>query len=90
MRAYCLEEQRQAADAVAGYGGPIRAQCESDWGNDFHMVLFCIKEQQRLSQAAVADAQHNEQAARCAREWPNALDPQARCPEERHADSAAN
>ena len=56
MRAYCQEEQREAAEAIAGYGGPARSRCESEWHTDFHMVLFCIKEQQRLSQAAVADA----------------------------------
>ncbi|MDH4585601.1 hypothetical protein E8F20_27520 [Pseudomonas sp. BN415] len=56
MRAYCLEEQREAADAVAGYSGAIRSRCESEWHADFHMVLFCIKEQQPPSQATVADA----------------------------------
>ncbi|MBT8767068.1 hypothetical protein [Metapseudomonas boanensis] len=56
MRAYCQEEQREAAEAIASYGGPVRSRCESEWRADFHMVLFCIKEQQRLSQAAVADA----------------------------------
>ncbi|MFC5695547.1 hypothetical protein ACFPU0_08235 [Pseudomonas sp. GCM10022186] len=55
MRAYCLEEQREASEAVASYSGPIRGRCESDWGSDFHMVLFCIKEQQRLAQASLAD-----------------------------------
>ncbi|MCY1301339.1 hypothetical protein D9M70_509440 [compost metagenome] len=56
MRAYCLEEQREAAEAIASYSGPIRSRCESEWSTDFHMVLFCIKEQQSVSQAAIGDA----------------------------------
>ncbi len=60
MRAYCLEEQREAAETVASYSGPIRNRCESEWRTDFHMVLFCIKEQQRLAQAALADAVAHE------------------------------
>ena len=55
MRAYCMEEQRNAAEAVAGYSGPVRSRCESEWSTDFHMVLFCIKERQPSSQAAIAD-----------------------------------
>lgn len=56
MRAYCQEEQREAAEAIARYSGPIRSRCESEWNTDFHMVLFCIKEQQPVSQAAIGDA----------------------------------
>jgi hypothetical protein len=55
MRAYCLEEQSAAAEAVARYSGPTRSRCESEWSTDFHMVLFCIKEQQPVSQAAIGD-----------------------------------
>ncbi|MDH4555271.1 hypothetical protein E8F11_08765 [Pseudomonas sp. BN417] len=55
MRAYCLEEQREAAAAIAGYSGPLRSRCESEWSTDLHMVLFCIK-QQPVSQAAIGDA----------------------------------
>ncbi|MFZ6045347.1 hypothetical protein ACFW0H_04395 [Pseudomonas sp. CR3202] len=60
MRAYCLEEQREASAAVASYSGPIRTRCESEWQTDFHMVLFCIKEQQRLAQASLADVAAHE------------------------------
>jgi hypothetical protein len=55
MRAYCLEEQRQAAEAVASYSGPTRSRCETEWRTDFHMVLFCIKERQPATQAAIGD-----------------------------------
>lgn len=55
MRAYCQEEQRRAAAAIAAYSGPVRNRCEAEWGSDFHMVLFCIREQQKPSQAAVAN-----------------------------------
>lgn len=55
MRAYCLEEQRSAAEAVAGYSGAVRNRCESEWSADFHMVLFCIREQLGQTPPAVAD-----------------------------------
>ncbi|WP_271408672.1 hypothetical protein [Pseudomonas sp. Q1-7] len=55
MRAYCQEEQRRAAAAIAAYSGPVRSRCEAEWGSDYHMVLFCIREQQKPSRAAVAD-----------------------------------
>ncbi|MDH4611738.1 hypothetical protein [Pseudomonas sp. BN102] len=55
MRAYCLEEQREAAKAIASYSGPIRSRCESEWKDDFHMVLFCIKEQEPPFQATIGD-----------------------------------
>ena len=55
MRAYCMEEQRQSAEAIAGYSGPVRSRCESEWGSDFHMVLFCIREQQRPPQTAARE-----------------------------------
>ncbi|MNR17062.1 hypothetical protein D3C85_1337030 [compost metagenome] len=56
MRAYCLEEQREAAEAIASYSGATRSRCESEWRSDLHMVLFCIKEQQLPSQATIGDA----------------------------------
>ncbi|BAN47261.1 hypothetical protein [Metapseudomonas resinovorans] len=59
MRAYCLEEQHQAAEMVTHYSGPIRSRCESEWRNDFHMVLFCIREQQPLPQVASPEHQAN-------------------------------
>ncbi|MCO6058477.1 hypothetical protein NG726_17600 [Pseudomonas sp. MOB-449] len=62
MRAYCLEEQRAAAEAVAGFSGPTRSRCESEWRTDFHMVLFCIREQQRLAQAAAPERSANNTA----------------------------
>ncbi|WP_044873823.1 hypothetical protein [Pseudomonas sp. LFM046] len=45
MRSLCMEEQRQAAQTLARYSGPVREQCERDWGSDFKMILFCIKQQ---------------------------------------------
>ncbi|MBD2836258.1 hypothetical protein ID144_04290 [Pseudomonas sp. JM0905a] len=54
MRAYCLEEQRRSAEAITGYSGPVRSRCESEWGSDFHMVLFCIREQEGPTQAVVS------------------------------------
>ncbi|AYF90713.1 hypothetical protein SA496_18565 [Pseudomonas sp. JS3066] len=62
MRSYCVEEQRQSAEAVASYSGPIRGQCESEWGSDFHMVLFCIRETQPLRQAASLEQTTNNAA----------------------------
>ncbi len=62
MRSYCVEEQRLSAAAVSGYSGSIRSQCESEWGNDFHMVLFCIREAQPLRQAAALEQSTNNAA----------------------------
>lgn len=54
MRTYCVEEQRRSAEAITGYSGPVRNRCESEWGSDFHMVLFCIRELEGPSQASVS------------------------------------
>lgn len=62
MRSYCVEEQRESAEAVATFSGPIRGQCESEWGNDFHMVLFCIRQTQPLRQAASLEQTTNNTA----------------------------
>ncbi|BAU73188.1 hypothetical protein [Metapseudomonas furukawaii] len=55
MRSYCQEDQRRSAEAIALYSGPVRRRCEAEWRSDFHMVLFCIREQQALPQASLTD-----------------------------------
>ncbi|MCY1210058.1 hypothetical protein D9M68_275100 [compost metagenome] len=60
MRNYCVEDQRRSAEAIAGYNGPVRSRCESDWGSDFHMVLFCIREQESPSQAAFSSVARDQ------------------------------
>ncbi|MDH4564868.1 hypothetical protein [Pseudomonas sp. BN411] len=60
MRAYCVEEQRRSAEAIAGYSGPVRSRCESEWGSDFHMVLFCIREQEGPTQAVVSNVAQDQ------------------------------
>ena len=82
MYSYYVAEQRKAVRSLVDCSGPIRNYCDSQWSTNYEMVLHWIKEQE-ASKSVTDLAPQDEIAARCAREWPNELDMQEHCANER-------
>jgi hypothetical protein len=50
MIEYCIKEQTQAKNIVAGLRGPILDQCAEKWGSDYRMIIYCTEEQTKAKE----------------------------------------
>jgi hypothetical protein len=87
MYEYCVSEQSRALNALDAYKGPIRERCNSEWGTNYEMVLYCVTQQTRAQQR-VASSPKEEIAAHCASEWSEDFEMRDYCEEEQHKAKA--